>query len=109
MGLVNSVNQTITSVLIDCGFVDSKGDVLDIFTFEDFAPALQESLALQQDAIVVVGKAKSAKKLSLNANIRTMQIILRFWKEKFPVKPIQKLFKQKMQRLACSFLSYLFL
>jgi hypothetical protein len=108
MGLVNSVNQNITSVLIDCGFVDSNGDVLDIFTVEDFAPALQESLALWQDVIVAVGIAKSAKKGSTNANIRTMQIILNFWKEKLPGKPILKSFKQNMQRLACSFLSTYF-
>ena len=109
MGLVNSVNTNITSVLIDCGFVDSKGDVLNIFTDEDFAPALEQSFALQQDAIVAVGKAKSAEKISTNANIRTMQIVLRFWKKKLPGEPIRKSFKQKMQRLACSFLSYLFL
>ena len=109
MGLVNSVNKNITSVLIDCGFVDSKGDVLNIFTDEDFAPALEQSFALQQDAIVAVGKAKSAEKMSTIVNGRIMQIVLCFWKDKFPDKPIPREVKQQMQRLACLVLSYLFL
>ena len=118
MGLViskyESVNTNIKNVLTECGLVDSMGDVSglpkDILdTVQDFGSALLESFELQHKAIVAVEIAKSAEKMSTIVNGRIMQIVLCFWKDKFPDKPIPREVKQQMQRLACLVLSYLFL
>ena len=117
MGLVNSShkseNANVKRLLIECGFIDTEGAVKglakEIFgTVADFAPALMESFALQQDAKVAVDKSISAVKLSTNANIRIMQNVLCFWKIKFHGESIPRAVKHEMQRLACLVLSYLF-
>ena len=101
--------------MIECGYVDIKGGVSvglpkDIFdTVAEFGPALLESFELQHNALFAVEIAKSAEKMSTTANGRIMQIVLCFWKDKFPGKPIPREVKQQMQRLACLVLSYLFL
>ena len=115
MGLVisqhESVNTNIKKVLIECGYVDIKGGVSvglpkDIFdTVAEFGPALLESFELQHNALVAVEIAKSSEKMSTMANGRIMQIVLCFWKDKFPGTPIPRAVKQEMQRLACSVLS----
>ena len=107
----DSVNTDIKNLLRECGFVDSKdravGDIakaieesLDL-TVGNFASALVESFELK---IIAKGARKlstAANIKSTNANIRVMVIVLGFWKQKFPNKPIPKLVKQQMHRLAC--------
>ena len=118
MGLVNSINDSVNTdikkMLIECGFVDSKGEVVGLpkeilETVDGFGNAILESFELKLKAKVAVDKSISAVKLSTNANIRTIQFVLCFWKEKFPGKPIPTAVKQQMHRLACLAISYLFL
>ena len=118
MGLVNSINDSVNTdikkMLIECGFVDSKGEVGGLpkeilETVDGFGPATLESFELKLIAEVAVDKSISAKKLSTNANIRTMQTVLGFWKKKYPDQPIPTAVKQQMHRLACLVISYLFL
>ena len=115
MGLVHSihdsVNTDIKKILIECGFVDSKGEVGGLAkeileTVYGFGNAILESFELKLNAKVAVDNSISAVKLSTNANIRTIQIILCFWKEKFPDQPIPTAVKQQMHRLACLVISH---
>ena len=101
-------------MLIECGFVDSKGEVGGLpkeilETVDGFGPATLESFELKLIAEVAVDKSISAVKLSTNANIRTMQIVLGFWKKKYPGQPIPTAVKQQMHRLACLVISYVLL
>jgi hypothetical protein len=118
MGLVNSihdsVNTDIKKMLMECGFVDSKGEVGGLpkeilETVDGFGRATLESFELKLKAKVAVDESISGVKLSTYANIRTIQIVLCFWKDKFPGQPIPTAVKKQMHRLACLVISYLFL
>ena len=107
----DSVNTDIKNLLRECGFVDSKdravGDIakaieesLDL-TIGHFASAVVDSFELKINSESALKISRETNIKSTNANIRFMVIVLGFWKQKFPDKPIPKKLKQQMLRLAC--------
>ena len=123
MGLAISVNEivntNIQTLLRECGFVDSNDVAVGIFanavlqstadlTVADCASAVVQTFELKLNAKVAVDESISAGILSMNANVRLMKVVLGFWKQNFPGKPIPTAVKQQMQRLVISVISYLF-
>ena len=89
-----SVNSDIKQFLKNSGFIDRN-----YLPVGDFAQAIKTDLSWLLESLVQRKNAKGAMKGSTNANIRSLEFVLRFWKSTYPGLPIPRNIRKQLQRL----------
>ena len=89
-----SVNKDFKQLLKNSGFIDRN-----YLPLGDFANAIKCDLRWLIESVVQRKNAKGAMSGSTNANIRSLQFVLHFWKSTYPGLPIPRNIKKQLQRL----------
>ena len=97
MGILASPEKgQILTLLSECGLTDENDIVIG-----EFATEIMKNDAIRERLLESFEKKETAKGaivISTIANIRTMRLVLEFWMEKYPSKPIPRDVKKQLQR-----------